>query len=133
MQPAEEKAAFVMNSFNPKLAYVPWASSSRTLAAPPPARLRSLRSRALHSYTVADVVIIVCSEIEDKTQKERQERQNAASLKESEMKQEAAAALEKFHADRKAAAAAKLEENLCALVPPLPLLAIGPAALGLLG
>jgi hypothetical protein len=39
------------------------------------------------------------------------------------MKQEAAAALEKFHADRKAAAAAKLAENLCALPPPLLLLA----------
>lgn len=39
------------------------------------------------------------------------------------MKQEAAAALEKFHADRKAAAAAKLAENLCALPLPVPPLA----------
>ena len=54
---------------------------------------------------------------EEKTQKERQERQNAASMKESEMKQAAATALEKFHADRKAAAATKLQENLCVLQP----------------
>ena len=62
--------------------------------------------------------LVRCSEIEEKTHKERQERQNAASLKKDEMQQEAAAALEKFHADRKAAAAAKLEANLCALLPP---------------
>lgn len=66
---------------------------------------------------VARFCSLLCSEIEEKTQKERQERQNAAGLKESEMKMEAASALEKFHADRKAAAAAKLADNLCVPTP----------------
>ena len=46
--------------------------------------------------------------------KERQERNNAASLRESEMKQDAEAALAKFHADRKASNEASQAKNLCA-------------------
>ena len=54
--------------------------------------------------------------------KERQERNNAASLKETEMKQDAEAALAKFHADRKAANAAaemsnQAEEKAAAAYP----------------
>lgn len=60
------------------------------------------------------------AEIEEKTQKDRQDRTNAASMKESEMKMEASAALEKFHADRKAAAAAKKEANLCVSLAAFP-------------
>ena len=51
------------------------------------------------------------SEIEDRVAKERQERNNAASLKETEMKQDAEASLAKFHADRKAANAAAEMSN----------------------
>ena len=58
--------------------------------------------------------LIFRSEIEDKIAKERQERNNAASLRESEMKQDAEAALAKFHADRKASNEAAQAKNLCA-------------------
>ena len=69
------------------------------------------------------------SEIEDKIAKERQERNNAASLRESEMKQDAEAALAKFHADRKAANEAAQAKNLCApaLLAQRPLSRLVPA------
>eukprot|EP01045_Picozoa_sp_COSAG04_P028300 COSAG04_NODE_4356_length_2140_cov_1.458599_4_plen_115_part_00 len=72
------------------------------------------------------------SEIEDKIAKERQERNNAASLRESEMKQDAEAALAKFHADRKASNEASQAKNLCApyLLAQRPLSALPACANG---
>ena len=52
------------------------------------------------------------AEWEDRTAKERQERNNAASLKDTEMKQEAESGLAKFHADRKAANASAETKNV---------------------
>ena len=52
------------------------------------------------------------AEWEDRTAKERQERNNAASLKDTEMKQEAESGLAKFHADRKAANAEAETKNV---------------------
>ena len=52
------------------------------------------------------------AEWEDRTAKERQERNNAASLKDTEMKQEAESGLAKFHADRKAVNASAETKNV---------------------
>ena len=52
------------------------------------------------------------AEWEDRTAKERQERNNAASLKDTEMKQEAESGLAKFHADRKTANASAETKNV---------------------
>ena len=52
------------------------------------------------------------AEWEDRTAKERQERNNAASLKDTEMKQEAESGLAKFHADRKTTNASAETKNV---------------------